>query len=226
MSLATLKKKTGAKYNNASVNRNGFSINGTHRSQGWVGQDSIGRHSIRTPHVGAVPRGNGGCCGTYYMQNILPSELIGTLNRPTVKSSVGNTAGMLRTKYAWVHRPQPYTSVKLADDQYIQSTYIRSKSAELVAKIDTCTAVKPCIDYANRPCGNLEKHQRARGYMNVGPTVTTPHRQVYPITKNISMGANRVYASTQGEYLSKLMGKCPQPVVKQRPTNGMMFTCG
>ena len=39
MSLATLKRKTAAKYNNMSVGHANFSLNGTHRSQGYVGQN-------------------------------------------------------------------------------------------------------------------------------------------------------------------------------------------
>lgn len=39
MSLATLKRKTAAKYNNMSVGHTNFSLNGTHRSQGYVGQN-------------------------------------------------------------------------------------------------------------------------------------------------------------------------------------------
>ena len=39
MSLATLKRKTAAKYNNMSVGHANFSLNGTHRSQGYVGRN-------------------------------------------------------------------------------------------------------------------------------------------------------------------------------------------
>lgn len=226
MSIAILKKKTGAKYNNASVNRTGFSLNGVHRSQGWVGQESTSRHLIHTPYVGAVPRGSGGCCGTYYRQNILPSELIGTLNRPTVKASVMNTSGMLRTHYAWVHRPQPYTSVKPSKDQYDQTGYIQSKSAKLVAKIDACTSIKPCINYATRPCGNLDRSQRARGSVNVGPVTYTLGRQIFPVTKDVSVGAHRVCATSQGVHVAKLVGKCVQPVSKTTPTQNTPFGCG
>ena len=226
MSIATLKKKTEAKYRNASSNRNGFSLNGVHRSQGWVGQESCSRHLIRTPHVGAVPRGNGGCCGTYYMQNVLPSELIGTLNQPTVKPSVMNTSGMLRTHYAWVHRPQPYTSVKPAKEQYEYKVYTQSKSAELAAKIDKCTSIKPCINYATRPCGNLDKTQRPRSVHVGGTGVNSWGRQVFPVTKDISVGANRVYAMSQGAHISKLIGQCIQPVKKTTPTQKTPFGCG
>ena len=44
MSLVTLKKKTSAKYNNVSVNTGVFSLNGTRRIQGYVGQSLFGRH--------------------------------------------------------------------------------------------------------------------------------------------------------------------------------------
>ena len=40
MSLATLKKKSAAKYNNMSVGTPQFSLYGGHRNQGWVGQSS------------------------------------------------------------------------------------------------------------------------------------------------------------------------------------------
>ena len=66
MSVATLKKKTRTQYHNMSVNRvGGFSLNGTRRSQGYVGQDMLGRHLQSTPMRGNVARGSGGCCGTH-----------------------------------------------------------------------------------------------------------------------------------------------------------------
>ena len=44
MSIATLKRKTLAKYNNSSVNTGeGFSLNGAYRNQGYVGQKSKSR---------------------------------------------------------------------------------------------------------------------------------------------------------------------------------------
>jgi|TARA_B110000879_G_scaffold212296_1_gene307867 hypothetical protein len=44
MSIATLKRKTQAKYNNSSVNTGeGFSLNGSYRNQGYVGQTSLSR---------------------------------------------------------------------------------------------------------------------------------------------------------------------------------------
>ena len=43
--LATLKRKTSAKYNNVSVSNDSvFSLNGTRRIQGYVGQSLFGRY--------------------------------------------------------------------------------------------------------------------------------------------------------------------------------------
>jgi hypothetical protein len=103
MSIATLKRKTQSLYNNISVSKPQFSLNGTHRTQGYVGQTSLSRHLQRTPMKGNVIRGNGGCCGTYRMMPIVTSGVqsaIDCLNNPNVvKSSVLNTAGMLQQKY-------------------------------------------------------------------------------------------------------------------------------
>ena len=91
MSLATLKKKTAAKYNNMSVNKPAFSLNGTHRSQGYVGQDTLGRSLPKTPMNGNVARGHGGCCGTYLRSNIVQSGVTSTNDPDIVKSSVSLT---------------------------------------------------------------------------------------------------------------------------------------
>ena len=48
MSIVALKRKTNTQYNNMSANRKGFSLNGTHRSQGYVGQTVLSRSLPRT----------------------------------------------------------------------------------------------------------------------------------------------------------------------------------
>ena len=61
MSIATLKRKSQTKYNNMSVGQPFFSLNGTHRNQGYVGQTSLSRSLPRTLMRGNVVRGHGGC---------------------------------------------------------------------------------------------------------------------------------------------------------------------
>jgi hypothetical protein len=143
MSIVALKKKTAAKYNNMSVNVQQFSINGGFRNQGWVGQTSISRSLIKTPHRGATPRGHGGCCGTYNMSIVKPLEPC-TNNNEVVKSSVVSTDGMLDMKYRWIRRPAPYTSVKPDVNHNLnqQGEYInRIKKKTLNATTRQCPSI-------------------------------------------------------------------------------------
>lgn len=101
MSIVTLKKKTQSKYNNVSVGQKQFSLNGTHRSQGFIGQDTLGRSLPRTPYRGVVAQGHGGCCGKYPTNvNVLCGTGTFSTNNPNVvKPSVINTRGMLFEKF-------------------------------------------------------------------------------------------------------------------------------
>ena len=114
MSIVTMKRKTAATIKNDSVGFRNFSLNGTRRSQGYVGQDMRGRSLPKTIMKGNTPKGHGGCCGKYVKGTIVKS--IVTLNSPNnpavVKSSVLGTNGMIMTKYRWIRRPQPYSTTK------------------------------------------------------------------------------------------------------------------
>jgi hypothetical protein len=115
MSIAALKRKTATQYNNMSVGQSQFSVNGTHRSQGYVGQSVISRSLPRTLFNGNVPRGHGGCCGFYPQAHVVQSAVLSTNNTKVVKPSVLSNDGMIATKYRWITRPQPYTTVKPDD---------------------------------------------------------------------------------------------------------------
>jgi hypothetical protein len=104
MSIATLKKKTQTQYNNMSVGSNGFSLNGTRRSQGWVGQTTLSRSLPRTPMNGKTPRGYGGCCGTYNTSSGIIQSAVVSLNNPNVvKSTAMTMKGMLSEKLTPYH---------------------------------------------------------------------------------------------------------------------------
>jgi hypothetical protein len=101
MSIATLKRKTAAKYNNSSVNtKHGFSLNGGYRNQGYVGQTSLSRSLPRTLMKGNTPRGHGGCCGTFRITPIIQSAVTSTEDNTVIKRSVINTKGMLDVRYS------------------------------------------------------------------------------------------------------------------------------
>jgi len=123
MSIATLKKKTEAKYKNSSVGQRQFSINGTLRNQGYIGQTSLSRSLIHTPLKNTVPRGYGGCCNIP-QRNIKASEIFSLEDNTVVKPSVLSTKGLLATRYRWINRPFPNTVVKNLDSINDQTDYI------------------------------------------------------------------------------------------------------
>jgi hypothetical protein len=111
MSIATLKRKTNATYKNVSSGKQQFSLHGGTRSQGFIGQDTLGR-SLPTQNMrGDTLMGHGGCCGNYHV--IKAGIMNYPINDPTImKPSVVGTSGMMMKKYRWIRRPAPYSVVK------------------------------------------------------------------------------------------------------------------
>lgn len=103
MSEATLKRKTAVKYRNMSVgneskNNKGFSLNGTTRNQGYVGQDTLGRSLPKTIMKGNVVHGYGGCCDVFNTDTIVQSAVKCENDNTVVKKTVLSTKGMLAMK--------------------------------------------------------------------------------------------------------------------------------
>ena len=129
MSLATLKKKTGAKYNNNSVGK-GFALNGTHRNQGYVGQTSLSRSIISTPMVGNAAKGHGGCCGKYPNKIIKASTNQCLEDSSIIKESTLSTKGMIREKYRWAWRGGVNAPAKSADSNNFNYSSYRTEKAK------------------------------------------------------------------------------------------------
>ena len=185
MSLATLKRKTQTKYNNMSVGTTtGFSLNGTRRSQGYVGQTSLSRTIIKTPHNGTVPRGHGGTNGEF-IKTIRKNSTINCLNDSSVvKSSSMGTTGMMMTRYKWIRRPQPYTTVKPdvnnntgSQSQQIQKVSQKTQQSLRKSECNIGTYTSTCANSKTPSC-----------------VVTQPSSTFTSITA--------------GEYLSKLKDSC------------------
>jgi hypothetical protein len=152
MSIVTLKKKTKNQYNALSVGSpNGFSLNGTHRSQGYVGQSTQSRFLSRTLMKGNTVRGHGGCCGKYPIYNIVQTSVTSTEDPNVLKSSVLNNSGMINTQYRWIRRPQPYSTTKESDTHEwdSHSHYVKSKSTRIQTLITQCNEANPIKDL---PC--------------------------------------------------------------------------
>jgi len=214
MSIATLKKKTQAKYNNNSVGERIFSLNGTRRSQGYVGQTSLSRSLPKTLMNGPTMRGHGGCCGTYYMSNIIQSAVT-SLNDPNVvKSSNINTMGLLESKdhcvlgvdkiyYKTKISNHTNNTVKPDNNHNInnQSKYITNLAKQTINKsLLDCNAAKA----KNKACCNKNPYlPRAPAYQNY--------------TKPSNNFTNSIYYSNYGEYLTVIDNSCNYLDVKSVP---------
>jgi hypothetical protein len=183
MSLATLKRKTQTKYKNMSVGQAQFSLNGTHRNQGFVGQTSLSRTILKSPYNGTAPRGHGGLQGTYTISNIKNSTINNLNDNDVVKSSSLGTNGMIMSKYRWIRRPQPYSTVKPDNNNNTstQGQYIEKQAQATQQSVRDETCVQGTYEST---CGNA-----TAGCV---------------ITKDAS-----TYTSTSAsEYLSKLKDQC------------------
>jgi hypothetical protein len=136
MSIVALKRKTEAKYNNSSVGQKQFSINGTTRNQGYIGQTSLSRSLIHTPLKNTVPRGYGGCCSVA-QRNIKASEICSLEDNTVVKPSVLSTKGLLATRYRWINRPFPNAVVKNMDSINDQTDYIARLKKKTLTDIES-----------------------------------------------------------------------------------------
>lgn len=209
MSIATLKRKTQTQYNNMSVNsKHGFSINGTRRSQGYIGQTSLSRSLPRTLMRDGSPRGNGGCCGTFTKHPIITSAVT-SLNDPTItKPSSINTLGMIENKYkkSLYHE----VSIKPDNNQNIntQNQYIKNLAKKTIECTDLLKATDSEIkEAACNACNNYNPYYKKK-IINFTKVSTLP--------------------ISQGEYLLKISNNCIESDVKYVPSTinkGPIPTC-
>jgi hypothetical protein len=221
MSIATLKRKTQAQYNNMSVgSKTGFSLNGTHRSQGYVGQTMLSRSFPRTLMKGNVVRGHGGCCGTYArpepVYNVNRVIVEGTQNL-FVKPTVLTTKGMLEKKYRWINSGQypnywvqPNYAGTMQSDTKSQGMYLHT----LTASNSNITDINAEAKYV----GNIYK---------CSPTLcqqTTARFKYNDMARNGPYTKELRQAQTASQHTTRIQRRCADPFVYQKPfpyaTNG------
>jgi hypothetical protein len=194
MSIATLKRKTQAQYNNSSVGHPQFSLNGTRRSAGYVGQDMLGRSMVRSLSKNGALRGHGGCCGKYPTSQIVTSPEMACLNDPSVvKMSSLDTNGLIMTKYRWIRRPYPYSSTK--SNSYlnlnVQSTYIENLARKAIIDGSNCHVVGENV---SKSCNSTMKNYNA----NINSSKCT----------NIAKPDSYTGALDSSEHIRTIDGKC------------------
>jgi len=196
MSIATLKRKTAAKYNVLSFNQEkGFSLNGAFRGQGYIGQSTQARTLVRSLAKGPTLRGHGGCCGTYNIVDIKPTELQ-CLDDPTVvRPSSLNNQGMIFSKYRWIRRPQPYTTVKRNGAEHAmnsQSSYIE-------------TLVKNQLNASEDPTSPCYPQEACK--IPCRPIGAGSFRTIVPVYKTV-IRPEKTGAISHAEYLRKINKAC------------------
>lgn len=156
MSIVALKRKTDAKYKNVSANQiNGFSLNGTRRLQGYIGQTSLSRHTSFTPMKGTVAKGHGGCCGSYNYGRTVRSATSLCLDDDSVKGSVLNTNGMLAERHNC--NPCNVVAPKMRD----QSEFTKKLKSQALA-CDTSGARTECCKNTSLKISTLSKLNYAK----------------------------------------------------------------
>jgi len=214
MSIATLKRKTQTQYNNMSVgSKTGFSLNGTHRSQGYIGQTSLSRSLPKTLMKGNVQKGHGGCCGHYKETPIIQSAVT-SLNDPSVvKPSVLGTKGMLSSRNRWLTRPQPYSTVKPDTTNHVntQEDYITRLKKKTIKMTDSCTTTKElhCI----KTCNNYNTYFR---------------KNIFNFTKPDNIHNEKGYKPiASSDYITKIHESCADnDVLPKNNTKNTPFACG
>lgn len=103
MSIVALKRKSRHyKARISGQGTKGFSLNGGHRNQGWVGQGVRGRSLTGTPYRGVVPMGNGGHLGKYVRKISNRSGSQCCTNDPNIiKRSTMNNMGRIDSSFIY-----------------------------------------------------------------------------------------------------------------------------
>ncbi len=190
MSIVALKRKTEAKYKNSSVGQRQFSINGTTRNQGYIGQTSLSRSLIHTPLKNTVPRGYGGCCSVV-QRNIKASEIYSLEDNTVVKPSVLSTKGLLATRYRWINRPFPNSVVKNMDALSDQTDFIARLKKKTLMDIEAyCpkpdankkVVKKVCSSAALKTANGFSIFSKPKVTCNVAKDLTTVPQTKYLLT--------------------------------------------
>ena len=207
MSIVTLKKKTAAKYHNNSCNVPQFSLNCTRRSQGYIGQDTLGRSLPRTIMKGITPKGSGGCCGKYFIAPIVQSAVTSVNNSKVVKPSVVGTTGLIMTKYRWIRRPQPFSVTKpgasFSQGSFTQQMYITNLAKDTLNYADKSSCQRPTL----KPTvckSDIFSSDRNSHLSNVASKCL---KLTKDMTDPIAVPKYRI-AMTQGQYIQKLDSNC------------------
>jgi len=187
MSIATLKRKTQAKYNNMSVGTKNFSLNGSLRNQGFVGQTMLSRSLPRSLMNGNTLRGHGGNNGSYKIAPVVQSAVTSLNDTHVIKHSVVNTMAMIDNRYTLYYLKNITVKPDNTMNANSQGEYIENVAKTEISNANDChvkggLTTKGC-------CAKNNMYPRKSMY-----SFTKPKSDYLPIS--------------EGEYIRKFNGKC------------------
>jgi len=199
MSIATLKRKTNLGGNPradpiSGVGNKGFSLNGTLRNIGAVGQFRMVSNVTRTRYRGNTPMGYGGSGGAYPVY-VFNSGDCSTNDANIIKKSTKNTQGMLDERFKGIlFGTYPNTWVKDDDNSYrvtkTQGQYVDN----VTRKVSSCGFNNPiCCEIANK-CTCVQGK-----YIYIGTKKKLFYR---PTTKNVDNFSPYGEMMSQGMYIT------------------------
>jgi hypothetical protein len=145
MSLNTLKRKSETKYFDKVSKNKTFSLTGTQRLQGFVGQTNLSRSVKRTPFTRFKgPRGHGSKYGIYPVVVHNSGQCIKIKNDDSIKNSTINTKGFISQKFKWAKRGYPFSVVQPdSNSSLFDSSSVYTHN---IAAANTCVAPKDVSD--------------------------------------------------------------------------------
>ena len=138
-----------------SVSQPQFSLNGTLRNQGYIGQTSSSRNLVKTPMLGNTAKGHGGLNGAYKQSPIVVESSLFTTNDPlSIKPSVGHVAWDIAVQNRFLScREWPCSQPVVKNLLYSSDDYtseLRKKTLKCEADDNASTPVKnPCCPVLN-----------------------------------------------------------------------------
>ena len=215
MSIATLKKKTHSKYNaSLSKDQSTFSLVGTRRNQGYIGQDNLGRSNVYSIMKDDVTHGHGGNNGEYVHKNIKACQT--SLNDPNViKSQTLNTKGLIASKrYRYTDENNNVVSnIVKPDSNQNNNTAIshimKKKKEALIADSEECevNAREPAC------CKQIFTHvvRYNLDHLDSCELLSSNYKK-FPITRARSIGITKDLEKNKwqsySKYLEKKTGDC------------------
>jgi hypothetical protein len=184
MSINTLKKNAESKYFKKVSKNSSFSLTGTRRPQGYVGQTNLSRSVKRTPFTRyGGPQGHGRIGNNLVIHN--SGQCVNTINDNTViKRPTLNNKGLISTKHKWMKSTYPEYVVQPDSTSFESSSdYTHNLAAANTCVLNTDVNDVEISCSANIGCSNFIGGRRVVRTMYSKQMNSSQSQSEYILTK-------------------------------------------